>query len=131
MSNHRSGKNRKYRRRRPKQEPAPDDHRYMHLVAAEHGCCAACGKTHRRQQPIVQRWTPREALCLTCADSKGIDYDVSKRVKRGSKHRDPIPSNIIGQRDPANGKTVPQLDRERARRRRRTSKPRAPTRKTP
>ena len=42
-------------------------------------CCAACSGVLRVGRPMVYRASPREALCVPCADGKALSYRPSTR----------------------------------------------------
>lgn len=48
-------------------------------------CCARHGGVLRPGQDMVYRHTPREALCVACADREGIKYRPSRRWERAKQ----------------------------------------------
>lgn len=61
-------------------------------------CCARHGGVLRPGKDMVYRHTPREALCLACADREGIAYRPSRRWE--DAHRRPVKRRATWMREP-------------------------------
>ena len=84
-----SYKSREKKRRRklaiPKAEGKADRH-YLTIVSRP-VCCNRCGGSLREGVECVYRHTPREILCLRCADLEQIYYRPSMRWERSQRRR--------------------------------------------
>ena len=58
--------------------------RHYLTVVQRDCCCNVCGRSLRiaRADDVVYRHEPRELLCLSCADDRGVEYRTSQRWER-------------------------------------------------
>lgn len=64
-------------RRRPKEST-----NWWLTVVREHTCCARCSGQLRAGREMVYRHTPRESLCLSCAEKFNVKFRPSLRWER-------------------------------------------------
>jgi hypothetical protein len=57
------------------------DRHYLTIVSRP-ACCNRCGGSLREGAECVYRYTPREIVCVTCADLERISYRPSLRWER-------------------------------------------------
>jgi hypothetical protein len=62
------------------------DRHYLTIVSRR-ACCNRCGGSLREGAECVYRHTPREILCVLCADDKKIHYRPSMRWERLQRRR--------------------------------------------
>lgn len=55
-------------------------------VVSKATCCARCGGMLRKGREMVYRHTPREALCLGCAEDAEIKWRPSARWEQARRH---------------------------------------------
>jgi hypothetical protein len=55
--------------------------RYLTIVS-RHACCNDCGGSLRKGRECVYRHTPREILCVTCAQARKLHFRPSVRWER-------------------------------------------------
>jgi hypothetical protein len=60
------------------------DRHYLTIVSRA-GCCNRCGGSLRDGTECVYRHTPRQILCVPCADLERISYRPSMRWERHRK----------------------------------------------
>jgi hypothetical protein len=56
--------------------------RHYLTIVSRAACCNRCGGSLRKGAQCVYRHTPREILCVVCADSEQIHYRPSMRWER-------------------------------------------------
>lgn len=60
-----------------------------YLTFVKRACsCNACGGSLRERSEMVFRFEPKEVLCVSCADSRGVRYrpsEVWERVRRARR----------------------------------------------
>ena len=61
--------------------------RYYLTIVSRAACCNRCGGSLRAGAECVYRHTPREVLCVVCADSEEIPYRPSMRWERRNRKR--------------------------------------------
>lgn len=62
------------------------DRHYLTIVSRS-ACCNKCGGSLREGAECVYRHTPREILCVQCADLEQIYYRPSMRWERSQRPR--------------------------------------------
>jgi hypothetical protein len=60
------------------------DRHYL-TIASRAACCNRCGGSLRDGAECVYRHTPKQILCVTCADVERISYRPSMRWERRRK----------------------------------------------
>ena len=61
--------------------------RHYLTIIARNCCCNACGAPLRLGGESVYRYEPREIVCLTCAELRGLDYRPSRSWERAQTGR--------------------------------------------
>jgi hypothetical protein len=57
--------------------------RHYLAIVSRHCCCNRCGRSLRAgRDDCVYRYTPREILCLNCANTEKIPYRLSQKWER-------------------------------------------------
>ena len=59
--------------------------RHYLTIVTRSCCCNDCGKPLRRGAESVYRYEPREIVCLTCAELRGLDYRLSQSWERAKR----------------------------------------------
>jgi hypothetical protein len=70
-------------KRKRNKAPQPSSGRWWLTPVANTTCCARCAGILREGREMVYRHTPREALCVACADADpAVSYRPSLRWER-------------------------------------------------
>jgi hypothetical protein len=62
--------------------------RHYLTIVSRAACCNQCGGSLRDGAECIYRHTPREILCVFCADREQIHYRPSMRWERRNRKRD-------------------------------------------
>ena len=77
--------------------------RYYLTIVSRAACCNRCGGSLREGAACVYRHTPREILCVVCADLERISYRPSMRWERQRQKSDgPRPQTRRGPKERRN-----------------------------
>jgi hypothetical protein len=61
--------------------------KWWRTLVSRSTCCARCGRVLREGREMIYRHTPREALCLDCAERAKVRSRPSRRWEEARRHR--------------------------------------------
>ena len=56
--------------------------RYFRTIVSRHCSCNDCGRALREDRECVFRYSPKEILCVTCSDVRGLQPRPSERWEK-------------------------------------------------